>query len=450
MNVIDSRLHPATARVDGDGRLIAADPRILDLVSRAGGGLGAGVPQPPIAAMVRLSTRLGIAIARTVTVADNEDDLELQVRADPDASGVTLQISGWALRSAWRGLGSEGERGGELAVSAGGWRWEADAALCVTHVAPDAALRFGVDLRATLGAPLQQLFLGVEDGALPTPGEITAQMRFPTQQVRLKGSDARFELSAKVRTDGQGRFAGLLGCAEPIAAPDEDEGGEFAAGFAAQLDRSLRRPLERIIANAGSMSAELDGPLSASYIGYAQDIAQAGRHLLGLVDDLVDLEAVERADFAIPPEPIDLADVARRAAGLLTVRAADGNVHIERPALTDSLPASGDFRRALQVLVNLMGNAVRYSPRGGTIRIRTGHDDAGRACVIVADEGKGVAPFDHERIFDKFGRVDPDEPGGSGLGLYISRRLARAMGGEIAIDSALGEGARFIFSLPAR
>jgi signal transduction histidine kinase len=110
---------------------------------------------------------------------------------------------------------------------------------------------------------------------------------------------------------------------------------------------------------------------------------------------------------------------------------------------------TGEFRRALQVLVNLIGNAVRYSPPGGMVWIRM-ERDGDMGCVIVADQGKGIAFEDQERIFEKFGRVDPTEPGGSGLGLYIARRLARAMGGDITVDSAPGMGARFVFTLPFR
>ena len=102
----------------------------------------------------------------------------------------------------------------------------------------------------------------------------------------------------------------------------------------------------------------------------------------------------------------------------------------------------------MQILVNLIGNAVRYSPRGGTVWV-TVQRDSGRVATIVADQGKGIAAEDQARIFEKFERVDPGEPGGSGLGLYIARRLARAMGGDLTVDSAPGEGARFVFTLPA-
>jgi signal transduction histidine kinase len=191
------------------------------------------------------------------------------------------------------------------------------------------------------------------------------------------------------------------------------------------------------------------GPLRRDYAGYASDIAAAGRHLLALVDDLVDLQGIERPDFRPDTDEIDLADLARRAAGLLAVRAAERNVRIDRPAEGDRLPATGEFKRVLQILVNLIGNALRYSPDGGMVWIRIEREED-LACVIVADMGKGIAAEDQARIFEKFERVDPSEPGGTGLGLYIARRLARAMGGDISVDSAPGQGARFTLTLPAR
>ncbi|WP_294339004.1 HAMP domain-containing sensor histidine kinase [uncultured Sphingomonas sp.] len=454
MNVLDPLLHPIVARCDADGRLIQADPRFLDLVEHAGGAIGGDVALPEVAALVRLARRLGIAIARAIVVADGDDDLELSVRAEPDADGVTLVIGGWQARPSWR---PTDERGSFRAVEAD-WLWESDAALRLTHVTPDAGARYGFDAAAILGQPLVKLFALAEDdeGAFPILGAVAAQMRFDSQEAELRGTGRRVILSAEPRIDARGRFAGFAGgvtmldpppvdVAEPVT--QSEPSAPFAAGFGEQLDKSLRRPLERIIANANSMSAGVDGPIAERYSGYADDIASAGRHLLGLVDDLVDLEAVERTDFEVDAEPLDLADVARRAAGLLAVRASEGEVRIDRPAADETQPATGDFRRSLQILVNLIGNAVRYSPRGGSVWVRITQDE-GHACVIVADQGKGIAAADQAMIFEKFGRVDPTEPGGSGLGLYISRRLARAMGGDITVDSAPGAGARFVFTLP--
>lgn len=440
---------PAVARVDAEGRLVSADPQLLDLVRRAGGEVGAALPVPEIAAIVRLARRLGIAIARSVMVADGDDDLELWVRAEPEGEGVTIGASGWHVRAPWRGEPIAQRDALDFAATEGDWGWETDAVLRVTHIAIEAGPRYGFDAEAMLGEPLVRLFALSEDvnGEFPILSAAAGQKRFNGQFATVRANGRPVRLSAVPRIDDRGRFAGFVGAAHMGEAPETAP--ELPGGFAAQLEKALRLPLERIVANAGSMSAGIDGSLGESYAGYADDIAVAGRHLLGLVTDLADLEAIERDDFAMVAEEIDLADIARRAAGLLGVRASEREARIDRPAIGETLPATGDFRRALQVLVNLIGNAVRYSPSGGMVWVRT-EREGGQACVIVADQGKGIAPEDHEMIFDKFGRVDPGEPGGSGLGLYISRRLARSMGGDITVDSAAGQGARFIFTLPAR
>ena len=129
------------------------------------------------------------------------------------------------------------------------------------------------------------------------------------------------------------------------------------------------------------------------------------------------------------------------------MRAHDKDMRIEQPDLAEGMPASGDFRRALQVLVNLIGNAVQYGPSGSTVRVSVERRGGGVAAVVVADQGRGIAPADAERVFEKFERLGAREAG-TGLGLYISRRLARAMRGDVTIESGAGEGARFVFTLP--
>ena len=112
------------------------------------------------------------------------------------------------------------------------------------------------------------------------------------------------------------------------------------------------------------------------------------------------------------------------------------------------MPAIAEFRRVLQVLLNLVGNAIGYSPDNSQVWIRLEGEGA-RARVIVADQGPGIALEQQDRLFDKFERLGRSDAAGSGLGLYISRRLAQAMGGELTVDSALGQGARFTLDVPA-
>jgi signal transduction histidine kinase len=447
-------------RLDAQGRLVEGDPALVNLQLRAGGEPTGPLAVPQVAALARLSRRLGIVISRGVIAADGDMDLDLWVRAQPDAAGVSLEISGWHERMAYAPPRSDdAEREADFLRASADWMWETDEALRFTALSPAAAAAIGKTPVELIGKQLTRLFRfhETEDGALPILTALAEQRRFDDQEAELRtGSKARYRLGGVPLIDGSGRFAGFRGSATSVAfehVPANDRGAvpltPVVAGpaFGERLDKALRAPLDHIIQNAETISAQPDGPLRRDYAGYAEDIAAAGRHLLALVDDLVDLQAIERPDFEPEEEVLDLADVARRAAGLMAVRAASKNVTISRPPDAESLPATGEFKRTLQILMNLLTNAIRYTPEGGQVWIRA-EREGDHAAVIVADQGKGIAPEDQQRIFEKFERVDPTEAGGTGLGLYIARRLARAMGGDLAVESALGQGARFMLTLP--
>ena len=449
MNAPDTGAHAMVAHavVDAEGQLVSAEPAIASLNLRAGGREGAPLAVPGLATVARLARRLGIVVSRGVTVADADADLRLWVRAQPEGETVRLAVSGWQERSPVR-LPLDQTAEADFTAAGAEWRWETDAALRLTFVSIEAGARNGFHALTMLGQPLTRLFVLGDggDAGLPILDALARRKAFTAQPATLRGSGKAVVLSASVRQDARGAFAGFIGAVRTPPAPAEPP--PLTESFTAGLDRALRRPLGRIITHADSIATQGDGPVEPAYADYAADIASAGRHLLGLVDDLVDMQAIERPDFAPPAEPIDLADVARRAVGLLRVRASDSGVAIAAPPLDESAPAVGDFRRALQILVNLVSNAVRYAPRGSTVTVAVRRAGA-MAEAIVADGGKGIAPADHARIFDKFARVDASEPGGNGLGLYISRRLAHAMRGDLTVESAPGDGARFTLTLPA-
>ena len=452
---------PVRGRVDSEGRLVEADPALAGLQVRAGGVEGGALAVPQIAALSRLARRLGIVISRSVLAADGERDLDLWIRAEPTGEMVDLAITGWNERPARGPAPGDGQRDADFRRAAADWTWETDEALRFTSLPATAAAAAGKRPDQLIGKPLTRLFRFVEDadGALPILAALAEQRRFDHQAADLRGGrGGRYLLSGVPLIDGAGRFGGFSGSATRLEAEDEGdvpatpaevEAGSDGEAFAERLDRALREPLDEIVGNAERLGEQFDGPLRQDYATYARDIAAAGRHLLSLVDDLVDLQAIERSDFHPEAEALDLADLARRTAGLMSVRAAAKNVQIDRPSADESMPATGDFKRVLQILMNLIANAVRYSPEGGMVWIRIDREDD-MACVTVADQGKGIAEEDQARIFGKFERVDPGEPGGTGLGLYIARRLARAMGGDVLVDSAPGQGARFTLKLPFR
>jgi signal transduction histidine kinase len=442
--------------VDGAGRLVSADPRLLALQLKAGGEASGELAVPQLASLVRMARTLGVLVSRAVTAADGDVTLSLWVRAQPEAGQVRLTIAGWRELAAVEPDAATQDRRSRLVTQLDGdGRWQTDAALRLVSLSDDAGHLGVSDTRPLIGRRMTEalrlidgqagslaLLEGVVEGR-PFVGQVAEWRARPELRLALSGEPLR---------DADGKLTGYGGGWRWIDAPLSRSVVAAAAdpgdALEARLEPAMRAPLNRIIAEADAINAQTSGPLNPQYAEYAQDIASAGRHLLGLVDDLSDLQAVERPGFVVPVEANDLSDIARRAAGLLAVRASSRQVKIDAPDVDEPLIARCDFRRTLQILVNLIGNAVRYSPPGGMVWVRA-EREGDLVALIVADMGKGIATEDQERIFERFERVDPNEPGGNGLGLYISRRLARAMGGDIGVDSAPGQGARFILTLNA-
>ena len=202
----------------------------------------------------------------------------------------------------------------------------------------------------------------------------------------------------------------------------QDEGNE-------PFDELLRRPLDVIVIEAEQIAGRSEGPLRNDYAAYGSDIAGAARHLLDVLRNM----GRDLAPVLPDSGRIDLAALAAEAAGLVQAEAAEAGVSLELEGAT-SLFVSGQASAVTQILVNLIGNAVRYSPRGSIVR-------------IAAGESINSAKHDRERIFEPFEQAAPVGKG-AGLGLAIARRLARQMGGDILLDSKPGKGAKFTLQLP--
>ena len=228
----------------------------------------------------------------------------------------------------------------------------------------------------------------------------------------------------------------------------EDTGDETSLPVLTQeLAAVLRQPINRIMASAETIQAKLAGPLPEIYSGYGSDMVSASEHLGALLEDVADLEIVEAADLAVQIETIDLAEAARQACAILGARAQERSITLVAPVAGESQLARGDYRRALQILINLIDNAVSYAPEESQVWVRL-DADAGRAMVTVADQGRGLSEDEQKRVFDKFERLGRKDREGSGLGLYIASRLADAMHGSLTVESAPGQGARFTLNLP--
>lgn len=447
---------PVLGYVDGEYRLIKADVRLEELNQSAGGAPGGMLLIPPLLALVNLTRELGVPLSRSVIVADGEDDADLWVDTHIENGNVVIKISEWKLRNA-REPKFEDEIDQRLsrAVSTAAIVWACDGDLSLTQLAiRDPRLP---DIVAGKPQAFVDAFrlLADGEGRLAMINAVSDNRGFERQCATLIGyPEILLELSG-IPNSGKGMdFDGFTGVASVSSLPDKPVEVNNQAksligdAFAERLETALRQPLGRIIANAETIRTQFDGPMLPGYLDYAGDIANAGRHLLGLLDDLVDLEYIERHDFKYISEAVELGDAARRAAGLLGVKALEQNIRLELPPQDSKFLANAEFRRVLQILVNLIGNAIRHSPEGGTIRM-VALRGTGVVSLTIADQGGGIAPEDHDRAFAKFERIDPQDTAGSGLGLYIARRLARAMHGDITVESRLGQGARFTLTLPA-
>ncbi|MDQ4419984.1 HAMP domain-containing sensor histidine kinase [Sphingobium sp. DEHP117] len=435
-------------RLDSADRILSADEPILRLQAQAGGAADGRIAVPQIAAVARLARRLDILIARPLLIGGEQIDIRLWVRARPVAGGVELGFSEWQESPHVPSNDTAALRAAEIALAAEGGEWRTDAQMRFLH--PGDTLDF-----VAAGDEFAAIFPEGSGQSHALAAAIAAQQSFFGLEARGAPNARSVILSGHPLFDADGAFLGYRGKAslveeEPAHAPPPGPASAHQPtlpDFGKRLDLALRQPLTRIIANAETIRSRVEGPIRGDYAAYAADIADAGRHLMELVDDLADLQAIDRPNFTVAREEIDLADIARRAAGLLGVKAADRGLRIEAPKADETAPAIGEFRRALQIAVNLLGNAVRYSPEQSTIWLRAEATDE-TATLVVADQGRGIAHEDHERVFEKFERLGRDDTAGTGLGLYISRRLARAMGGDITIESAPGQGARFVLSLP--
>jgi hypothetical protein len=446
----------ARARTDAADRLVEADEPLAGLHRRCGGELPGTLAVPALLELVRKSRRLGLRLARTIEALDGEDTVRAWVEIDPDtqgeAGGCSIAVGAWSTSP--RAAPSEDEAAAlriaiDRAVAELTARLGPDqGVLAVDASASDLAVLVRT-MRERPGTPWTE-FVGLPDLAHRQP--LHWRLLDGTRCI-VPGSERRWTVTLVPLgrpEPGSAGFELLLVADAPLAAgtPAIQKPAPAAPSFGRGLTPVLRQPIARIIANAETIRARLAGPLADEYSEYAADIAAAGQHLLSLIDDLSDLEVVEAEDFRTAPDPIDLADVARRAVGILGVRARERGTTLIAPADGVSLAATGEFRRVLQILLNLVGNAISYSPDGSTVRVEVARE-AGRARAIVSDEGPGIPTEKLESVFDKFERLGRGGDGGSGLGLYISRRLARAMGGDLTASSTLGEGARFTLELPA-
>jgi signal transduction histidine kinase len=220
--------------------------------------------------------------------------------------------------------------------------------------------------------------------------------------------------------------------------------------FLANMSHELRTPLNAIIGFTQVLVQRLYGDLNGKQEEYLEDILDSANHLLALINDVLDLSKVEAGEVELVVAPFSLRESLERGIVMVRERASHDDISVSLTANGGSDLVSGDERRISQVIYNLLSNAVKFTPAGGAVDVSAARHD-GEVHVSVTDTGPGIAPADHTRIFEEFKQTDSgaEHPDGTGLGLALSKRLIELHGGRIWVESELGKGSTFVFTLPS-
>ena len=235
----------------------------------------------------------------------------------------------------------------------------------------------------------------------------------------------------------------------------DDKGRQIEAAnrhkseFLANMSHELRTPLNAII---GFSEVLLDPTLKVTEEDQAQfltDVLSSGKHLLGLINEILDLAKIEAGKMELQIEPALLQDVVEAVSNTMRSLAVKKSIDLRAESDERLAPFPMDGARIKQVLLNLVGNAVKFTPEGGRVWVRAGSED-GAVRVEVGDTGPGIALEDQERIFLEFQQAGSDagKPQGTGLGLALAKKFVEMHGGKIWVESEVGKGSRFFFTIP--
>jgi signal transduction histidine kinase len=295
------------------------------------------------------------------------------------------------------------------------------------------ALGLGYSISLSLIEPLRQMGHRLDEIAA---GDFT-------QQVKVNNRDELGALAAHLNrmSDELGRLYRQVEAAN-----------RHKSEFLANMSHELRTPLNAVIGFSEVLGERIFGDLNDKQAEYVDDIQTSGQHLLALINEILDLSKVEAGRMELDLTEFDLGQSLESALMLVRERALRHDIALTLRGAEDAGNIVADERKVRQVTLNLLSNAVKFTPDGGRISLsakRVGSEVE----VAVADTGIGIAPQDHAAVFEEFRQVGSDagrKSEGTGLGLALAKRFVELHGGSIRVDSALGSGTTFTFSLPRR
>ncbi|MDR7268870.1 PAS domain S-box-containing protein [Pelomonas saccharophila] len=292
-------------------------------------------------------------------------------------------------------------------------------------------------------------------------GEIPSYRRLK-RYVRPDGSTAHARVLVSLLRGADGRPHRLVGVVEDITdqlrIEELDRAREAAEAanqakneFLSRMSHELRTPMNAILGFTQLMQMDASEPLAPGQRGRAQQIAQAGWHLLEMINDTLDLSRIEAGSLRLEPVPLELPPLLARALALVQGQATERGLAISQRVDPAAVRLVGDPTRVTQILTNLLSNAVKYNRPGGSVSIEAASPEPGWIEIAVRDTGLGLTPEQHAALFQPFNRLGRERSGlpGTGIGLVISQRLAEMMGGSLRAEPVDGPGACFVLRLPA-
>jgi signal transduction histidine kinase len=260
---------------------------------------------------------------------------------------------------------------------------------------------------------------------------------FNQMATRLRDSYNNLEQQVAARTHELGEAITQL-----------ESASQHKSEFLANMSHELRTPLNAIIGFSEVLLERMFGEINAKQKEYLQDILSSGRHLLSLINDILDISKVEAGRMELQPGPVDLRFVLQNAVSLVRERATRQGISVALDVDAAVGTIEADERRVKQILFNLLSNALKFTPAGGRVTIAAARID-NAVQISVRDTGIGIKSDDQDRIFEEFQQAGPGKAvEGTGLGLALARRFVEMHGGRIWVESVVGAGSSFTFTLP--
>jgi PAS domain S-box-containing protein len=376
-----------------------------------------------------------------VADATERKNIELALRASEERWAMAAEAAGI-------GIAQADLRSGELHF---------DERACANHGLPWPHGRYTLDdwLQAIHPSD-REAAAGALQHAIAHGGRMEARFRF----TRPDGSQPWLEVSAQVRRDAEGHALSAIGTCRDVTghmATDtlrrDKEAAERASRakseFLSRVSHELRTPLNGILGFAQVMALDHAHPLASEQLRRLDGVRRAGRHLLDLINDVLDIARIEQGDFALKPKPVDAAQAVDACLSLIQPLAAARDVCLP-PRIGQPCWVRADARALEQVLMNLLSNAIKYNRSSGSVHLELLREGE-RVTLAVRDEGEGLSEQQQAQLFQPFNRLGAERRRieGSGLGLVIARQLVEAMGGTLGLTSRRGGGCRFTVTLDA-